>query len=98
VRLYFRSALTGAWADKPLRAAEAPGRACRRTPLVGSRRHTIRAWAAGKIAADQAIFLKNPGNRSLAQSSVIYGCEVDKIHVSRELKQLVRPETLDTVG
>jgi hypothetical protein len=48
----------------------------------------IDAWAKEKIAADKAIFSKNPENKSLAQRYVVYGSEVDKLHLLRETSRL----------
>jgi hypothetical protein len=43
----------------------------------------INQWAEAKIAADKATFTKNPENASLAQRFVVYGSEVDRLHITK---------------
>lgn len=51
----------------------------------------IEQWAKDKIASDTAVFSKNLNNKSLAQRHVIYGSDVDTLHLPRELRRLETP-------
>lgn len=48
----------------------------------------IEQWAKNKIAADKAVFSKNPENKSLPQRYVVYGANVDTLHVLRTVNTL----------
>jgi hypothetical protein len=47
----------------------------------------IETWAKDQIAADKAVFAKNPDNKSLAQRYVVYGVQVDRLHLLRETRR-----------
>lgn len=50
----------------------------------------IEKWAKDKIAADLTIFSRDPHNKSLAKRYVVYGSDVDQLHIPREAKRLER--------
>jgi len=43
----------------------------------------IEQWAEARIAKDKTIFAKHLENASLAQRFVVYGSEVDRLHITK---------------
>lgn len=46
----------------------------------------IEQWAEAKIATDKETFSFDPYTKSLAQRHVIYGSDVDRLHITRPLR------------